>query len=956
MMNFRIVFSQPWLLLLLIPAIALTLIPYFRLSKRHRRTRNRITSIVLHLIVMFLATFTLAGMRFEYQEPNDENEIILLVDVSDTEEQSQIARDEFVEIVLNDGKFDNYKIGIVTFGYDQRYVAPLTYEVEGLYDKYLGADTPDTTATNLADALTYSASLFSKPETAKIVLITDGKETDKDANKVIRSVAAQGIRVDVAYIPSDYEEDIVQLSNIELPTYHLVAGEEFAINLTVQSKQELQATINLFDNGEQSSVTPAKTVQLTQGAQSISFTHKIAATDEGFHEICFELSLTGDGVVENNVYKAYLNIETFNAILIIERADESGALVQMLNDQDKYNISVKNINDADMPTSVDELREYDQVILNNISFADIKSAYNDKPVLLDELLDTYVSEYGGGLFTVGGNDEKGNANAYNRNDLKESTYYKKLIPVQAINYTPPIGVVFILDKSGSMTASDRFGKTYLDLARSAIANCLSGDSETGDMAVFNSRDYIGLMTLDSEQEVILELTSYTQRDTILSAVNTIENATGGTVFSPAIERAGQLLRSCKNVDKRHIVIITDGGVATDDTSYLDMVKNFRETDGITCSVMGIDMEKNSDSYNKMYELTQAAGGQTIIASTKDVTSLLRKELSAPEINEVNIPEGGFSPLIYNSTSILVRGVETGTGADKNKMTAKLDGFYGVKLKESDAVELVLTGEYDVPIYAQWKYGKGMVGSFMCDLNEQWSVSFMYNSGGQKFIKNVVNNLMPMENIRPSEIVVLGFEEDNYTNTLQIDANLREGEYVKGELYSMDDEETPLLSLNTVTVDSEEQPLNEQTIYVTTEFSEATRYSRCAFVIKESGCYKIVLTKYLGEQVVDTLTIYKTLSYSEEYNAFIEVEDEDALPENQLANLAKRGEGDLIKDLQDPWEIFSGFITALDKSYDPRNVFMIVAICLFLLDIAVRKFKFKWPHEIIRDIKNKRNSK
>ena len=32
---------------------------------------------------------------------------------------------------------------------------------------------------------------------------------------------------------------------------------------------------------------------------------------------------------------------------------------------------------------------------------------------------------------------------------------------------------------------------------------------------------------------------------------------------------------------------------------------------------------------------------------------------------------------------------------------------------------------------------------------------------------------------------------------------------------------------------------------------------------------------------------------------------------------------------------------------------IVAIVLFLLDVAVRKFKFKWIHEIIADKKEKR---
>ena len=65
---------------------------------------------------------------------------------------------------------------------------------------------------------------------------------------------------------------------------------------------------------------------------------------------------------------------------------------------------------------------------------------------------------------------------------------------------------------------------------------------------------------------------------------------------------------------------------------------------------------------------------------------------------------------------------------------------------------------------------------------------------------------------------------------------------------------------------------------------------------------------------------------------------------------------MIADLENPWEIFEGFITDIDKVYDPRFVMMIVAIVLFLLDIAVRKFKFKWPHEIIRAYREKKNSK
>ena len=81
MQNFRIDFTNPWLLLLIVPAILLTLLPYFRMNKKYRRTRNRIISMSLHVTAMVMAIALLAGISFKYELPNEKNEIILLVDV-----------------------------------------------------------------------------------------------------------------------------------------------------------------------------------------------------------------------------------------------------------------------------------------------------------------------------------------------------------------------------------------------------------------------------------------------------------------------------------------------------------------------------------------------------------------------------------------------------------------------------------------------------------------------------------------------------------------------------------------------------------------------------------------------------------------------------------------------------------------------------------------------------------
>jgi hypothetical protein len=111
-----------------------------------------------------------------------------------------------------------------------------------------------------------------------------------------------------------------------------------------------------------------------------------------------------------------------------------------------------------------------------------------------------------------------------------------------------------------------------------------------------------------------------------------------------------------------------------------------------------------------------------------------------------------------------------------------------------------------------------------------------------------------------------------------------------------------------------------------------------------------VVKENGKDVI--VEIYKSFAYSEEYNVNVDNE----LAKENLENLAERAGGEVIADLENPEEVFKGFITSLPKVYDPKTLFMILAIVFFLMDIAVRKFKFKWIHELIREHKAKKESK
>ncbi len=944
MHNFQINFSYPWFLLLLIPALVMSLWPHLKLSKRYRRTRSRISSLVLHIIVFVAAILALSGLNFSYQVPNEENEIILLVDVSDSEEQAVNNRDRFVELVLQDSSYDGYKVGVVTFGYNQVYAVPLTYEVEEIYERYENAEYPDTTATNVASALNYARGLFTNKQSAKIVLITDGKETDEDAKLVVRSIAAEGIKVDTALIPSEYKGNDMQVVGVELPEYHMVLGEEYALNVNLQSKTDGKVVVDLYDND---TLIQSVSAEIYKGSQSVSV--PLTLENEGLHELKVELKASEalDSLSENSIYYTYHYMETFDRLLVLQREEgESEKFVSMINGDEAFDITVKTITDQNIPKTLSELCQYDQIILNNIANADMPRGFVD-------LLYTYVYECGGGMFTIGGDKVEGEgsvANAYNRKDLY-NTLYQQMLPVEAINYTPPLGVMVLMDTSGSMGSADASVSTKLDWAKAGVEASLSA---------LSTRDYIGVVTFDDFADTVLELTSRTQEARIQEKLNDIkdrDNAGGGTVVLDAIKLAGQALSAQENIAKRHIVIVTDGAIAAMDQVLLEADSLYKKH-GITISVVGIAIDATAEK--SMNQLIEVSHGRLIVEEAgDDLVAAMREELNVQPLKEVE--DITFNPIIKNTLSPLVRGLdrfimEDGT-VDNNKLAVTLDGFYGVKARAT--ADLVLVGDYEVPIYAQWAYGEGMVGSFMCDLQEIRSSAFMKNNEngdlgvGAKFIRNVINNLMPTQNIRPNDIRV-ELREDNYTNKLSVylGTPLAEKESLKGTVYNSAGE--VVLDLNSVT---ESNDFTNLSYYVTSCMNGANKYSRADFVIKESGTYKIVILRYdANGNETGSFEMYKSFAYSEEYNTFMTGPEEGITAEDFAKDIAERGSGAMIADLENPYEIFEGFVTELDKNYDPRMILMIVAIVLFLLDIAARKFKFKWPHEIIRAYREKRNNK
>lgn len=116
----------------------------------------------------------------------------------------------------------------------------------------------------------------------------------------------------------------------------------------------------------------------------------------------------------------------------------------------------------------------------------------------------------------------------------------------------------------------------------------------------------------------------------------------------------------------------------------------------------------------------------------------------------------------------------------------------------------------------------------------------------------------------------------------------------------------------------------------------------SFAIKTPGRNTILIQKLDAAGVeISAKTLYKVISYSKEYDAF---GDRDAA-EELMKSLSEDTNGVVVEE---PIQIFENAVEYLHIILDPRILFAIIIIVCFLIDIAVRKFKWKWPHEIIRE--------
>lgn len=879
--KFTVSFDDPWLLLLLIPLVGLALIPYFRLPKNRRKTRNRVVSMVIHIIILALALCTLSGLTFHTEEVLTSFDVIFLVDASTSNESTKDEMNAYIRRVLDEDNADDFNVGIVTFAKDQLYVSEIDDDPDKVYDAYINTEgTPDTSATDIASALTYAKDLLGELKNSRLIILSDGLITDGNATAAASAVAEAGVRVDAVHFDHDIPENEVQVIGLEVPQ-NVTVDSESTVTVTLQSTGAGAVKLRLSDNGHRDK---EQVVNLSGGVETFELSHTFTA--DGLHELTVTLTSDNDTLKQNNQYYAYANLAGDHKVLIIDGTGSESTLVKDILD-DSQDVTVTSPDKA--PKTMTELQKYAEVVLMNVNM-------NDLPKNYDDLLDEYVKENGGGLFAVGG------ANTFALGNMTD-TAFDDMLPVKLdTDEEQVLELMIVMDISSSMD------KTLAGSGVKRIAVAKEGAIES--VKALKDSDYVGIVTFDENASVLMPIRPATSREQVIERIESIKTGMG-TKYGNALSTAQSRLFASENpADQQHVIFLTDG--TPGDTGYESTIRSMASR-GITVSTIAIFDESDPDLgdinalKSRVQQMAAIGGGRCyLVTNGRDLPEIMRQETVISQKKLVN--EEKVTPQVKDYSPVI-------QGIDK---LPSIDGYLGVTAKEGATVAYTAGDE---PLYVEWNYGAGKVACFMSDMNGTWTRSFMRQDSTKIFLNNIVRNLA-----NTKEGMQVDFVSDNHTTVINVTTPALVGHTVK---------------LTVTDPDGKHQ-------FIDLAVSGAGGYTG-SFETPETGLYEILIVERdeLGDRVASKETGY-AFSYSKEYDAFADPTD----GYKTLDATCKSGGGHILLPTE---QMFSGESLTVSYDTDPGIPMIIAIILLFLLDVAVRKFNFKWPHEIIQDRKERKRA-
>ena len=679
--------DEPLWLLLLIPA----LIYFGWFGIRNFSASSKIAKIVylLRTAVVVLLIFALAAPSLFL--PVKEEQVIFLLDRSASLEGMETEMAAAVENALN-AKKDHQSVAVYTFAEDFQSLLPMTAEPETLPQELTSGQNGHT---NIARALELASNSGDTDLATRLVILTDGNETQSSAIESLNRLQSDRLQVDVWPIEQTMENDMA-ISRFETPSRAFL-GETQAFSVTVDSDTEAQAKLVFSVNDRD---LDTKEIALSEG-QNI-FTYSYPANLEGLLKYEVRLETAEDAFLENNSLASITEVSGNPEVLVVNGGEPSP--IPALLDTD--NLRVTELSSAQLPSSLSSILRYDSIIFDNVSGTSVGEQQMN-------IIEQAVQQFGVGFMMVGGDQSFGLGGYF-------KTPIERLLPVEmevkGKHELPSLGLMIVMDRSGSMMGMK------MELAKEAAARSVE---------LLRPDDTLGVIAFDDQPWEILPTAKITDPQ---EAVDKILGITpgGGTEIYRSLQQAYLELEDVE-LQRKHIILLTDGQSATAN-DYDALIENGKENN-ITLSTVSIGQDADR---NLLEQLADTGSGRFYdVTDATTIPAILSRETIM--MSRTYIVDEPFYPVVYDSkwNELFTDGVP------------QLNAYIATTAKRTTSV--ALESEEGDPVLASWNYGLGKTIAYTSG-SGAWSGDFQSWSRWPDFWNRSAAELLPSFEEIPYSVV------------------------------------------------------------------------------------------------------------------------------------------------------------------------------------------------------------
>ncbi len=687
-------FDKPWWLLLFVLLAAIIVIPYVISINKDNKSKATVTSLVLHLIIAACLVLSIAGMIFT--AVITETEVYFVADVSYSSNKNMENIDQYIQSVSKNLP-RNSKVGLVCFGKDFQLITKSGGKITSVKDANV-----DETATDIASALNYTASLFKKDTIKRIVLITDGRATSKDASSnlvaAVENLYAKNIYIDAIFLNNNLKdgETEVQVSGVDYTTSTYLNHENTA-DVLIQAGADMQGIVTLSKDGEK---IAQKAIELHGGYNIVNF--DLISDKAG--EFNYEVKVSSDDDISeyNNTYAFTQTVSgDLNVLLVTSNPEDEENAHALYGESaviDSY------CNNPKVPVTVEEICKYDEIIISGV---DVRGLENYTAFI--DSVDKAVSLFGKSLVTIG------DLKIQNKTD-EVLGQLEDMLPVKFGNSArDPKLYGIVIDTSRSMQMAGR-----LIMAKQAAIQLLN---------LLDDDDYVAVVAFSGEPKVIRTATPASNREEIAKLINSIE-PTHGTVMGAAMEEVYKLMKDLSYSEKQ-VMLLSDGmSYALEKDDPIEIASKMYEA-GIQISTVNTCNQENIGIQTLNGVAEKGHGKYYYLQDVSDVKDLVFGEMGDDLTDTVVDKEVAVEVMRGNDS--MMQGV------------VSLPNIFGyIHSKEKAEANTVLTVPYqkedgsvvNVPLYSYWKYGNGKVATFTSDFLGKWTGNWK-ETDGETFAKNLI---------------------------------------------------------------------------------------------------------------------------------------------------------------------------------------------------------------------------